>query len=41
MNNSDQNSDTLKEEDNYHEQVQRIPTPINKMSGYHDKENNG
>ena len=43
MNNSDRNSDIIKEEEDYQEQVQRIPTPINKFSGsggYHDKENN-
>lgn len=39
MNNSDDGSDVVKEEENYQEQVQRIPTPINKMSGYQDKEN--
>ena len=38
--NSDNGSDMIKEEENYNEKVQRIPTPINKMQGYHDKENN-
>lgn len=33
-------SDQNNSQDTYKEEIQRTPTPINQLSGYHDKENN-